>query len=81
VSGSTFPRQEIACTILWNKAGLAVYGRHWSKLTPAEQGLIQTQVDTIAEQDGWEKDDSKAVRLPAATPNRCPLMKRPLAAA
>lgn len=59
-TGSSFPRQEIACTILWNKAGLAVYGRHWSKLTPAEQSLIQTQVDAIAEQSGWEKDDSKA---------------------
>ncbi|MCB9010113.1 MAG: hypothetical protein H6656_22535, partial [Ardenticatenaceae bacterium] len=58
--GSSFPRQEIACTILWNKAGLAVYGRHWSKLTAAEQSLIQTQVDAIATQDGWEKDDIKS---------------------
>ena len=39
-TGSAFPRQEITCTILWNKAGLAVYGRHWSKLTPAEQNLM-----------------------------------------
>ncbi|WP_420640484.1 hypothetical protein [Candidatus Leptofilum sp.] len=59
-TGSSFPRQEIACTILWNKAGLAVYGRHWSKLAAAEQSLIQTQVDAIAAQDGWEKDDSTA---------------------
>lgn len=59
-TGSSFPRQEIACTILWNKAGLAVYGRHWSKLTSAEQSLIQTQVDAIAEQAGWEKDNSTA---------------------
>ena len=59
-TGSSFPRQEIACTILWNKAGLAVYGRHWSKLTAAEQSLIQAQVDAIAAQDGWEKDDSAA---------------------
>lgn len=59
-TGSSFPRQEIACTILWNKAGLAVYGRHWSKLTVAEQSLIQTQVDAIAEQAGWEKDDGTA---------------------
>lgn len=59
-TGSSFPRQEIACTILWNKAGLAVYGRHWSKLTTTEQSLIQTQVDTIAAQDGWEKDDGTA---------------------
>lgn len=57
-TSSAFPRQEIACTILWNKAGLAVYGRHWSKLTAAEQSLIQTQVDAIAAQDSWEKDDS-----------------------
>ena len=59
-TGSSFPRQEIACTILWNKAGLAVYGRHWSKLTAAEQSLIQTQVDAIAVQNGWKKDDSTA---------------------
>jgi hypothetical protein len=59
-TGSTFPRQEVACTILWNKAGLAVYGRHWSKLTPAEQSLIQTQVDAIAEQFGWEKEKTTA---------------------
>lgn len=59
-TSSSFPRQEIACTILWNKAGLAVYGRHWSKLTAAEQGLVQTQVDAIAAQTGWEKDDSTA---------------------
>lgn len=59
-TGSSFPRQEIACTILWNKAGLAVYGNRWSKLTAAEQSLIQTQVDAIAAQAGWEKDDSTA---------------------
>jgi hypothetical protein len=55
---NTRPCQEIACTIIWNKAGLAVYGRHWSKLTPAEQSLIQTQVDEIAAQSGWGKDES-----------------------
>ncbi|MFZ1397825.1 MAG: hypothetical protein WAS33_13045, partial [Candidatus Promineifilaceae bacterium] len=59
-TSSTFPRQEMTGTILWNKAGLAVYGRHWSQLTPAEQGLIQTQVDAIAEQAGWQKDGSTA---------------------
>lgn len=59
-TGSTHPRQEVACTILWNKAGIEVYGRHWSKLTPAEQSLIQTQLDEIAEQAGWHKDDSTA---------------------
>ncbi len=59
-TGSTFPRQEVACTILWNKAGIDVYGRHWSKLTPAEQSLIQTQVDAIAEQFGWEKEKTTA---------------------
>lgn len=63
-TGSTFPRQEVACTILWNKAGLAVYGRHWGKLAPAEQRLIQTQVDEIAGQAGWRKDEGSA---PTAT--------------
>ncbi|NKQ34156.1 MAG: hypothetical protein HF973_00900 [Chloroflexi bacterium] len=57
---NTRPCQEVACTITWNKAGLAVYGRHWSKLTPAEQSLIQTQVDEIAAQAGWGKDESAA---------------------
>jgi len=59
-TGSSVPRQEIACTILWNKAGMAVYGRHWSKLADAEQSLIQTQVDAIAAQAGWEKDNATA---------------------
>ena len=63
-TSSTFPRQEVACTILWNKAGIDVYGRHWSKLTPAEQSLIQTQVDEIAGQAGWHKDEGSA---PTAT--------------
>lgn len=61
---STHPRQEVAYTIFWNKAGIDVYGRHWSKLTPAEQSLIQTQVDEIAEQAGWHKDEGSA---PTAT--------------
>ena len=43
-TSSTHPRQEVACTIVWNKVGLEVYGRHWSQLTPAEQSLIQAQV-------------------------------------
>lgn len=55
-SNSSFPQQEIACTVLWNKAGLAVYGRHWSQLSQAEQTLIQTQVDEIAGRHGWDKD-------------------------
>jgi hypothetical protein len=55
--GSAFPQKEVAGTIVWNKAGLAVYGRHWSKLTPAEQSLIQTQVDDIAEQAGWRNEN------------------------
>lgn len=59
-TSSTHPRQEVACTILWNKGGLEVYGRHWSQLTPAEQSLIQTQVDEIAGQAGWHKDGSTA---------------------
>jgi hypothetical protein len=57
-TSSALPRQEVACTILWNKAGLDVYGRHWSGLTPAEQSLIQRQVDETATGAGWEKDDS-----------------------
>ena len=59
-TGSSFPRQEVACTILWNKAGLATYGRHWSNMTAVEQSLIQTQVDAIVEQAGWEKEKTTA---------------------
>lgn len=59
-TSSTHPRQEVACTIIWNMAGLAVYGNHWSKLTPAQQKLIQIQVDEIVEEAGWDKDDSTA---------------------
>lgn len=60
-TSSALPRQEVACTILWNKAGSAVYGRHWSSLTPAEQSQIQLQVDEIARGAGWEKDDSTKI--------------------
>lgn len=63
-TSSTHPRHEVACTVLWNKAGIEVYGRHWSKLTPSQQSLIQTQVDEIAEQAGWHKDEGSA---PTAT--------------
>ena len=49
---STHPRQEVACTILWNKAGFEIYGRHWSQLTPTQQAQIQDQVDAIAQQAG-----------------------------
>jgi len=59
--GSTHPRQEVAFTILWNKAGLAVYGRHWNALTSAEQVMVQSQLDEIIEQAGWTKDASTAV--------------------
>lgn len=57
-TSSARPRQEVACTILWNKAGVDVYGRHWSKLTLAEQNMIRVQVDEIADQAGWRKDES-----------------------
>lgn len=49
------PRQEAPCALLWNKAGLAVYRRAWSQLTPTQQSLIQVQVDEIVAQAGWEK--------------------------
>lgn len=66
-TSSAFPWQEIACTILWNKAGLAVYGNHWSKLTPAQQAHIQAQVDEIAGRYGWHKDERSATgSYPAA---------------
>ena len=57
-TSSTYPQQEMTCTILWNKAGFTVYGRHWGQLTPIERERIQTQVDNIAQKAGWLKDDS-----------------------
>lgn len=60
-TSSIHPRQEVACTILWNMAGLAVYGRSWSQLHSAEQALIQTQVEEITMQAGWQKDEGSAL--------------------
>lgn len=56
-TNSAFPRQEITCTIIWNKVGMAVYGDYWSKLAPVQQTHIQVQVDEIARQSGWHKDE------------------------
>ncbi|HRQ42513.1 MAG TPA: hypothetical protein PLD25_31750 [Chloroflexota bacterium] len=62
-TSSAFPQQEVVCTVIWNQAGLDVYGRHWSHLTPAEQTLIQTQVDDIATRTGWGRDDRAVTAL------------------
>jgi len=59
-TSSDHPRQEVSCAILWNKAGLDVYGNHWSKLTPSQQAQIQAQVDGIVTRAGWHKDASTA---------------------
>ncbi|MCI0647256.1 MAG: hypothetical protein L0346_20495, partial [Chloroflexi bacterium] len=48
------PRQEVAGRILWNKAGVAVYDKYWSQLTPEQQQQIQAQVEAIAAQAGWQ---------------------------
>ncbi len=60
---TTYPRREIAGTILWNKAGLAVYGRHWSQLSPSQQAQIQVQVDAIVIQAAWQKVESESACL------------------
>jgi hypothetical protein len=57
-TNSICPEREVTCFALWNKAGFDVYGRHWSKLTDGEQMLIQTQVDEIVAEAGWQKDDN-----------------------
>jgi hypothetical protein len=59
----TYPRRKMAGTILWNEAGLAVYGRRWNYLSPAQQTQIQIQVDTIVEQAGWQKLESESACL------------------
>ncbi|MCI0578246.1 MAG: hypothetical protein L0332_29025, partial [Chloroflexi bacterium] len=48
------PRQEVAGRILWNKAGVAVYDKYWSQLSPEQQQQIQAQVEAIAAQAGWQ---------------------------
>lgn len=60
---TTLPRREIACTILWNKAGFERYGRHWSQLTSAQQTQIQEQVDAIVQQAGWQKVEAGSACL------------------
>jgi hypothetical protein len=57
-TSSTYPQQELICTILWNKAGIEIYGKRWHDLSPTEQNHIQAQVDTIAQQAGWNQDDN-----------------------
>ena len=57
-TGSLYPRQELIHTVLWNKVGLAVYGKRWQDLTPVEQEAIQQQVDELAQQAGWERNDN-----------------------
>ena len=52
---TTLPRREIVSTVVWNKVGFEIYGRHWSQLTPAQQTQIQEQVDAIIQQIGWQK--------------------------
>jgi hypothetical protein len=42
--------------LLWNKAGLAVYGRHWQQLAAAQQEHIQAQVNAIVAQAGWHEE-------------------------
>lgn len=60
---TTLPRREIACTVVWNKAGFEIYGRHWSQISPVQQAHIQEQVDTIVQQAGWQKVEGSSVCL------------------
>ncbi|MBK8904482.1 MAG: hypothetical protein IPM53_25110 [Anaerolineaceae bacterium] len=60
---ATLPRREIACTVLWNKAGFEIYGRHWSQITSAQQAQIQEQVDAIIQQAGWQKIEAGSACL------------------
>jgi hypothetical protein len=48
------PQQEIADAMLWQKVGMAVYGRSWKELTAAEQMAVQAQVAEVARQEGWQ---------------------------
>ncbi len=57
-TGSMYPRQEMIHTVLWNKVGIEVYGKRWRDLMPSEQEAIQKQVDEIAAQAGWNRDDN-----------------------
>lgn len=57
-TSSMYPRQEMIHTVLWNKAGIEVYGKRWRDLIPSEREAIQQQVDEIAAQAGWSRDDN-----------------------
>ncbi|HFQ93778.1 MAG TPA: hypothetical protein ENK32_07195, partial [Anaerolineae bacterium] len=61
-TSSTYPRQEMIHTVLWNKAGIEVYGKRWRDLSPAEQQSIEAQVDEIAQQAGWSRNDNSYFR-------------------
>ena len=50
------PVQALAAALLWDKVGLALYGRPWSRLTPAEQAHLRAQVDAIAVPAGWARE-------------------------
>ncbi len=65
-TSSQRPQQEIGCVTVWNQSGWARYGRRWAELSEAQQAVIQTQVDEIAAQEGWQKegtgDDGRYIR-------------------
>ena len=60
---TTLARREIACTVVWNKAGFEIYGRHWSQIAPAQQTQIQEQVDALIQQAGWQKVEGSSACL------------------
>lgn len=51
------PRRELPCQALWNLAATAVFNRHWYQLSPSQQTLIQHQVDTLASEADWQKEE------------------------
>jgi hypothetical protein len=50
------PQQEVSGRIVWNKAGLSVYGKQWHQLTAEQQQQIRVQIDAIVAQAGWETE-------------------------
>ncbi|MCA9992536.1 MAG: hypothetical protein KDE29_16220, partial [Anaerolineales bacterium] len=53
---ATGRKRALAAALLWDKVGLALYGRPWSRLTPAEQAHLRAQVDAIAVPAGWARE-------------------------
>lgn len=59
-TSGTFPRRDIVCATVWQRAATAVYNTPWRRLLPGQQAQLEAQVDALVAEAGWEKDDGPA---------------------